>query len=416
MLVLLSAASNGVGSQQRHDESIAATQQISPTLANLYRLAWQRHPLFAAQTERQSQYVNSSQLAESVLAAAPVGDLSHRSDGLNVDSPRSGVREWEFVVSLPLALGDRKRLAIETAQQQLSVYEADLLKAQWLLAGEVREAYWNWQLAHIEHQLAEDEVARAQTLAKDSERRTLAGEAARVDTLQAQSSLGLARVQLAESLHKESQALALLQRLTGDGIFASTSETALSQYQVETLQTDRLSSHPWLSSAQSQFQFSKIKLNTALSVRGDAPLLGVSLSRETSNASSALTTGRISLSLPLGTNKRYAPKIAEASADAIESEIIFLRSTEQLAQDIALAKTALQTASQKKQIAQARAASSTEAAQLFAKAFALGELDMPTRLRAEAERAAAVLAMNRAVIEYAAAVSKFNQLLGYLPS
>jgi cobalt-zinc-cadmium efflux system outer membrane protein len=92
-----------------------------------------------------------------------------------------------------------------------------------------------------------------------------------------------------------------------------------------------------------------------------------------------------------------------------------LRSTELVAQEIALAKRALESANIKKRLAQDRAATSTETAQLFAKAFALGESDMPTRLRIEADRASAVLAMNRAVIEHAVAISKLNQLLGYLP-
>jgi cobalt-zinc-cadmium efflux system outer membrane protein len=236
-----------------------------------------------------------------------------------------------------------------------------------------------------------------------------------VDTLQAQSVLGLAQVNLAESLQKEAQALTALQRLTGIEPLAKVSEIALSTYQLEALKTDRVVSHPWLFSAESQFLLSKKKLEAALRVRGDAPTLGTGFSRETSNGSGVQTTARVSLSFALGSDKRYAPKIAEASADAIESEIVFLRSTEQLAQDISLAKVALQSANNKKRLAQARAATSTEAAQLFAKAFALGESDMPTRLRIEADRASAVLAMNRAVIEHAVAISKLNQLLGYLP-
>jgi cobalt-zinc-cadmium efflux system outer membrane protein len=341
--------------------------------------------------------------------------VGYRSDAVSATPARSGLREWELGVNTPLALGDRRRYASETARLQQQVYAAEVQKLQWLLAGELRDAYWLWQLAHIEHQLADDETLRAQTLVNDSERRTKAGETPRVDTLQAQSVLGLARVNLSETLQKEAQALTVLQRFTGAQPLVALTEAALSAYQIEVLKAEPITTHPWLFNAQSQFLLSKTKLETALRVRGDAPTLGTGFSRETSNGSSAQTTARVSLSFALGSDKRYAPKIAEASADAIESEIVFLRSTEQLAQDISLAKVALQSANNKKRLAQARAATSTEAAQLFAKAFALGESDMPTRLRIEADRASAVLAMNRAVIEHAVAISKLNQLLGYLP-
>lgn len=397
---------------------VAKTTPVSPaslSLENLYAAAWQRHPAYATLAAREAQYATSRQLTQSVIAGTPSASVGYRSDAVTSAATQSGLREWELGISTPLALGDRKRIASEAARLEQEAYAAEVQKVQWLLAAELREAYWAWQLAHIEHLLLDDEVARAQTLANDSQRRTQAGETPRVDTLQAQSVLGLARANLSESLQKEAQALAALQRLTGPTPLAKVSEVALSSYQLELPKTEPVPVHPVLASAQSQWQLSKTKLEAALRVQGEPPTLGTGLSRETTMGSSAFTTARLSLSFALGSDKRYAPKIAEANAEAIEREIAFLRSTEQLTQDISLAKHALESAKNKKRLAEARAATSTETAALFAKAFALGESDMPTRLRIEAERASALLAMNRAVIEHAAAISKLNQLLGYLP-
>jgi outer membrane protein, heavy metal efflux system len=412
LLPLLLLAPHLVWSQS---PPMAKTTPVSPSLAHLYAAAWQRHPAYAALAARDAQYAASSQLAQSVIAGVPSASVGYRSDAVTSAASRTGLREWELGINTPLALGDRKRLAGETARAQQEAYAAEVQKTQWLLAAELRDVYWAWQLAHIEHLLLDDEVARAQTLANDSQRRTQAGETPRVDTLQAQSVLGLARVNLAESLQKEAQALAALQRLTGAAPLAKVSEAALSSYQLEVLKTEPIASHPELAAAQSQWLLSKAKLEAALRVKGEPPTLGTGFSRETTTGTSAFTTARLSLNFALGSDKRYAPKIAEASAEAIEREIILLRSTEQVAQEIALAKLALESANTKKRLAQDRAATSTETAQLFAKAFALGELDMPTRLRVEADRASAVLAMNRAVIEHAVAISKLNQLLGYLP-
>jgi outer membrane protein, heavy metal efflux system len=394
---------------------MATTMPASPSLANLYAAAWQRHPVYAALAARDAQYAASSQLAQSVVAGTPSASVGYRSDTVTSAATKTGLREWELGINTPLALGDRKRLASESARLEQEAYAAEVQKAQWLLADELRNAYWAWQLAHIEHLLLEDEVTRAQVLVNDSQRRSQAGETPRVDTLQAQSVLGLARVNLAESLQKEAQVLAALQRLTGATPLAKVSEAALSSYQLEVLKTEQTASHPALAFAQSQWLLSKTKLETALRVKGEPPTLGTGFSRETTTGTSAFTTARLSLSFALGSDGRYTPKIAEANAQAIEREIVLLRSTEQVAQEIALAKLALESANNKKRLAQERAITSTETAQLFAKAFALGESDMPTRLRIEADRSAAVLAMNRAVIEHAAAISKLNQLLGYLP-
>ena len=56
-----------------------------------------------------------------------------------------------------------------------------------------------------------------------------------------------------------------------------------------------------------------------------------------------------------------------------------------------------------------------EVATLYAKAYRLGELDLPTRLRAEGERANASLALSRARIELKHAISRANHSLGLLP-
>lgn len=400
--------------------SLAQTTTVSPRLNDLYQLAWQRHPAFAAKSARQSQYAASSELAKSVIAGAPSASIGYRTDSVSAPSTRSGLREWEVGVSTPLALGERRRFSADTAQLQAQLYGSDLHKAQWLLAGELRESYWTWQLAHLEHLLLDDELRRAQVLVADSKRRSQAGETPRVDTLQAEAALHLLRVHLAEALQKEAQALTALQRLTGHAPLAHLSESALGTYQTETLRTDTVqadgvSSHPLIASLERQRALAQSKLAGLLAVKGEPPSIGAGLSREASNASAAQTTARITVTFSLGSESRYTPKIAEANADAIESEITLQRATEQLAQDRLLAKAALDNAAQKMQAAKARAAASTEAALLFAKAFSLGELDMPTRLRAEADRAAAVLAVNRAVVEHAAAISKLNQLLGYLP-
>ena len=66
-------------------------------------------------------------------------------------------------------------------------------------------------------------------------------------------------------------------------------------------------------------------------------------------------------------------------------------------------------------LTEARYTLATDTQRLLAKAFALGELDLIARLRAENERFEAELQFTRAKLEAARAISRLNQALGVLP-
>ena len=62
-----------------------------------------------------------------------------------------------------------------------------------------------------------------------------------------------------------------------------------------------------------------------------------------------------------------------------------------------------------------RFALAADTQRLYARAFALGELDLPARLRAENERFEAELALTRARLGVNRLISRLNQALGVLP-
>ena len=67
------------------------------------------------------------------------------------------------------------------------------------------------------------------------------------------------------------------------------------------------------------------------------------------------------------------------------------------------------------QLTEARYMLAADTQRLLARAFALGELDLIARLRAENERFEAELQFTRAKLEAARAISRLNQALGVLP-
>ena len=75
----------------------------------------------------------------------------------------------------------------------------------------------------------------------------------------------------------------------------------------------------------------------------------------------------------------------------------------------------LEQARRIEQLAAERARLAADTQQLLAKAFRLGEIDLPTRLRTENDRFDAELALGRARLEAGRAISRLQQAYGLLP-
>ena len=379
------------------------------TLTDAFRLALAQQPWVASTAERQRE-----QQARETVAAAWFADAPTFASGLKVGS-RDNLRELEIEISAPIATASRRSAQVATARSEAAAYVANAAQQTLKLANEVRESYWAVQLAASELMLTDDEVARAEQLAQDSARRTAAGDSARVDTLQARAALQLARSNRAETEQRVSSARQTLRGLVGDAAIRPLAEMPESlPNSADALRTE----HPTLRGAEQSVLLARAKLNEASTLVNAPPTVSLTLGNErTSNngSSASSTVARIGVSLPFGGAQRASPRIAQASAELTEAQSHERLARRQLIAEIDSAKAALAASERRIAILAERAALATEVASLYAKAFRLGELDLPTRLRAEGERASATLALTRARIERHAAISRANQSLGLLP-
>ena len=115
------------------------------------------------------------------------------------------------------------------------------------------------------------------------------------------------------------------------------------------------------------------------------------------------------------TSVTLAPRIAAANAEMIEAQAVYGVERAKLVAEIEAARRELEQARTVVQLTEARFTLATDTQRLLAKAFALGELDLVTRLRAENERFEAELNFTRVKLEAARAISRLNQALGVLP-
>ena len=113
--------------------------------------------------------------------------------------------------------------------------------------------------------------------------------------------------------------------------------------------------------------------------------------------------------------KKADAPLRKPKTSAAEAQASIPLQRQHLQAEAASAQAAVTSAERRISALTERERLANEVATLYAKAYRLGELDLPTRLRAEGERANASLALSRARIELKHAISRVNQSLGLLP-
>ncbi len=391
---------------QTSPTDISANQSLS--LSDAFRIALVAQPWHAAQDERAREQDSRARVADSWLADQPT-----IASGLRAGN-RDGFREYEIEISAPIATGTRRSLQVNTALGEAALYRATLAQQRLKLAGEVREAYWAVQYAVTELILAKAEASRAAQLAADSARRTAAGDSARVDTLQTQAALQTATSNAIDTEAKLEASKQALRALVGDAAMRALSDAAESHPAFDSKRID-LHEHPSALLARATVASARAKLNEVSNAANAATSVSFTLANERTRSSATSSTARIGVSIPFGGAPRAAPRIAQANADLIEAQTDEPLVQQQLRAETESAHRLLISIEKRIDALVERVRLATEVTDLYAKAYRFGELDLPTRLRAESERANAALALARARIEQKHAISRVNQSLGILP-
>jgi len=119
--------------------------------------------------------------------------------------------------------------------------------------------------------------------------------------------------------------------------------------------------------------------------------------------------------VPLPSGSRNRSRLAAAGAERIEAETKVPQARLRIEADIASAAEEVVQADRQIEFAESRLTLTRETHGLLDKAYKLGELDLPARLRAEADRFDAELSLARARLERSRSISRLNQASGHLP-
>ena len=333
----------------------AAALSGSVSLKNVFDTAWQRQPEAHALQSRRDAAQAQAKAALMLSPEPPSLDISQRSDQM---TGNNGSRETEVGIAIPIWLPGQRTASTDLAQAEISLVERKLLASQLRLAASVRDAWWGWLRARVDAELASEQLANSLRLAADVAKRTSAGDLAKSDRHQAEGALAAAQAHAAHAQAASAAALAQVMSLAG-----------------RTAQADLIA-------------------NAAAEP----------------TPSSAISVGH-----PLLAELEDRITMAERTAQLISTQKRSNLERDQIQADQRGAASRLEAVRTQLVAAHRREMLANESRGFFDKSFRLGETDLPTRLRIEAEAAEAARQAARSRIDLASAISALRQSLGLLP-
>lgn len=376
-------------------------------LKQAFEAAWSRQPEALAHAARREAAIAARRAASGWTVEPAALELMAKTDRANGNA---GAREYDVGVALPLWLPGERDRAGRLADAELDAAEARWLGARLRTAAQVRDAWWAWHRASLEHALSRERLAAARSLAADVERRVRAGDLARADQYQADGAVAQARSALADATATQSAVQLALRALLG------TEGLALPHDAAEPLPPDAAATHPALVELLARAEVGRRAAELAAVQKRGNPELTIGTVRERSAFGEpyqgSLTVG---IRVPFGGGSRSDAKLAAARADALEAEGLAALERRRLQADVEAARQRLDAARAQLDAAEQRTSLAREVRGFFEKSFRLGESDLPTRLRVELEAIEAERQAARARLDVAAAISTWRQALGLLP-
>ncbi len=396
----------------------SAASDTSPlSLRQAFDAAWARQPeAMALQARRDA--ARAQQSAAKAWTPEPAAlELSNKTDRLGSNQ---GAREFEVGVAVPLWLPGERSSSAALADAEEAATESRATAAQLRVAATVREAWWQWQRARIEVGTARDQLENARLIAADVARRAKAGDLARADQHQADGAVASAEVSVAQAeagLAAARQHLRALAGVTPASSGAAMTEVgnALAEPAPDAAAAE-LESHAALQELKARAAVAEKTAALAATQSRANPELMLATTRDRSaRGEASQQTITLGIRIPFGAGPRFDARSANARAEATEIQAHLALERERLTAEREAARVRVEASRTQLAAAERRAQLARESRGFFDKSFRLGETDLPTRLRIEAEAAEAERQAARTRIELAAAISAWRQALGLLP-
>lgn len=380
------------------------------SVKDIFDATWERHPEARSLEARQQALQAQKRVAAAWTPEPAAVELNSKTDQWDRNS---GGREQQIAIVIPMWLPGERNKSAALAKAEANALEYQIKASQLRVAGQIREDWWNLHRARIEKDVTTEQLTNSRRLAQDVSKRVKAGDLASSDQHQAEGAVAVAESANAIAQANLELAIQMIKALMGATSF---SEINLSD-SPELLPSDEYpQNHAAWMALQARSDVAERAMALAATRTRANPELTIAKSRDRGNFadpySSKITIG---IRLPFGAGPRHEASVANAQAEAIQAqaELTLERDRTQSLWHIAQAK--VNAAQAQLKAAERRAKLALESRAFFEKSFQLGESDLPTRLRIEAEAVEAQRQAALGRIESSAAISALRQAAGLLP-
>lgn len=381
------------------------------TLREALDSAWHKAMQTPLGDARHLQVEAARAVARSWFPEAPSVGVAETSDRFGRNQ---GNREREIELTLPLWLPGQRDARLNLASSEATELTAAQTATRLSLAGELRSAIWVHAVARAEHDMERERLANATVLEADVARREKAGELARTDKLLASEEVLAAQGAVAQASKSEQQALERYRRLTGLQHVPVAPDEAVNQADAAGSRDN--TDHPRVRLAAADLARAHAQLQWTATDKRGTPELSIALQQARDGAGAAHANSvRFGIRIPLGTETRNAPQLAEAHANVVRAQVALSQVTAEVETEQRMAVIGLYNAKLLHQSQQARTALANERLRLQARALQLGELGLSEFMRIRAAANEARLDALRAALSLAAARAQVNQTQGLLP-
>lgn len=408
-------AGSVLGTQAQTSAALNAPDRSTLRLA--FESAWARQPEAQALTARQDA-ARAQQQAARAWTPEPVAlELATKTDRLNRNQ---GTREDAMGVAIPLWLPGERGRSQALADAEGRAVESRTSAAQLSVAASVRDAWWAWQRSRAERDAAQGQLDNVRRIAADVGKRLKAGDLARADQHQSDGAVAAAEAALAqaEASHTAArQQLLSLTALPGAALVGDPARPdAEPEPPVAATPPADTDTHAELLALKDRTAVAEGSAALAATRSRASPELTIGTTRDRGAfGESYQRTFTLGVRIPFGAGPRHDARVASARAEAVQLQAQMALARARLAGEREAARARTDAARTQLAAADRRAQLARESRGFFDKSFRLGETDLPTRLRIEAEATDAERQAARARIELAAAISAWRQALGLLP-
>lgn len=406
--LLLSATNIVFAASPQHEVDHFDALNVNPNLklGEVLEKTFLRHPLQATLQSRDSVVSAKKLVANAMLPTAPAVSLLHQNDVLG--SGR-GEREWQAEMELPVWLPNQRnnRLKVADASQSSVIASRESLKLH--VAGQLREALWDVAANDNNLALALNQLEVANKLQHDVEKRHQAGEMAKTDVMLAQQETLRAEK---DKLRAEAEVMHARHRYY---LLTGLRELPASYTEKQSELEDYSQSSVWLE-AQSKVGLAETERSLA-QVESHENMQVLFNMRSTKGAfdSTANDSVGLKLRIPFGGEMRAAP--IKAAAELGVGNALSEREALKYALEAAMheAEHNLSVSRAELAIANKQFDIAKESVRLAQKAFQLGETDLVSLLRVQAQTFEAERAFTTRQIQVQWDIARYNQTVGVLP-